>query len=121
MFSFGRRQRTGQRRIGVSVNQDRDGSFYLEYRLQRFQHPAGHGAVATAMDSEIVRRLPHAKLLKEDARHLRIEMLSGMNDNLVQVRVIGQCTTDRSRLDELRAGTQNGDDLRAAHRVDWHD
>ena len=48
-------------------------------------------------------------------------MLPGMNDNLVQVWLIGQCTTDRSRLDELRPGTQNGGDLRAAHRVDWLD
>ena len=44
-------------------------------------------------------------------RHVRIEMLAGMNDDFVHPSIGGNGAADYSCLDELRMGTYDGDDF----------
>lgn len=78
---FGRGQGTGEGGIGIAIDQDPVGPFVQDARLDGLQHPPGHGAVVEVGDAEVVMRLRDVELLKEDVRHIGIEVLTRVDDD----------------------------------------
>ena len=68
--------------------------------FELFQHSAGHRAMPDAIDVEIVRRRGNIQLVEENIRHIRIEMLPGVNQDLADM-LRCESVADRCGLDEL--------------------
>jgi hypothetical protein len=49
------------------------------------------------------------ELIEKNIRHVRIEVLTGMDYHLFEAVGFANCATDGSRLDELRPGTDHGE------------
>ena len=113
-LQLGSRQRPGQRGVGVAVHQHPIGLFLLNQRFDVLQHAPGHRAVAKAGNAKIMMRLGDVQLLEEDVRHIGIEMLPGMNDDLFDVIARLDGTADGGGLNELRTGAEDGEDF---HRL----
>ena len=61
-----RRERRGERRVGVAVGQHEVRAALDHRRLERFQHARGLAAVRTGADAEVEVRLRDAELREED-------------------------------------------------------
>src|ERR1700722_8039439 len=63
------------------------------------------------MDIEIVLRRRYIQFIEEYVGHARIEVLAGMHHPLRQSIGFPDRPADRSRLDELRKGTDDGENF----------
>src|SRR3546814_20912266 len=60
-------------------------------------------------DAEVMVRGGNTQFLEEDVRHVGVEMLPGVKHDLGNLVVARQGPADGCRLDELRAGANDGD------------
>jgi hypothetical protein len=79
-----------------------------EVRLEGGQHARRLLSVGTGAHTEVLVRLANAEVLEEDRRHLRIVMLSRMDDADRDAAAVG-LSQDRGDLDEVRP--RSGDEL----------
>ncbi len=105
---LGRRQRAGERGVGVAVDQHPVGLFLLDEPLDVFEHAPGHGTVVQAGDVQFMMRARDVELLEENVRHIGIEVLARVDDDFLDVVARLDGPTNGCGLDELRAGTKNG-------------
>ena len=63
------------------------------------------------MNVKVIRGFRQLHLLKEELRHVVVEMLAGMHDDFLNVRILRQCAGNHGRFDELRSGSENSDDF----------
>lgn len=110
-------ERPGEGRVGVAVDEYPVGLFLLDERFDAFEHAAGHGAMSEAGDAEVMIRAGDIELVEEDIRHVGIEMLAGVDDDLPDVVVGTNGPTDRGGFDELRPGAKDGEDFHAQMAV----
>lgn len=120
-MQFDRRQGAGEGGVGIAMDQDPVRPFVQEARLDGLQHAPGHGAVVEAGDAQVVSRLGDVELLEEDVRHVGIEVLAGVDDDLVdRLALAGRLhlgimgadgAADGCGLDELGAGADDGQKL----------
>ena len=73
---------TGQRRVGVSVNDDLLGFDRYENRVERLDHSAGLLSVRSGSNSKVVIRIGNLKFREKHRRHIRIVVLTRMDDDL---------------------------------------
>jgi len=67
--------------------------------------------MATAVNVEMIVGLPHSQLRKEDLRHVGVEMLSRVHDDLPESIADRDGSGYGAGLDELRACAENGKDF----------
>ena len=73
---------TGQRRVGVSVNHDLLGFDRHENRVERLDHSAGLLSVRSGSNSKVVIRIGNLEFREKHRRHIRIVVLTRMDDDL---------------------------------------
>ena len=71
------------------------------------QHAPGHLAVCAACNPQVDCRCWHAQLGEKHVGHIRIAVLSGMDDDFAQGTANSNRTTERRRLDELGSRPDN--------------
>ena len=108
-MELGRRQRAGQGRVRVAVDDDGVGRLLLEHALDRRQHGARLGAVEAAADPEVIVGHWEGELLEEDVRHPRVVVLPSVDEDLFVV--LAELVTQRARLDELGPRAEDGGEL----------
>jgi hypothetical protein len=67
--------------------------------------------MAAAIDIKPMLRFRNVQFLEKHIRHVGVKMLAGVDHDLVKATGFTDGTADRSRLDELRAGADDGDNL----------
>ena len=97
-----RSQRARCRRVGVAVDKNRPRLLGQHDLLELLEHTARHGALAETVDAEIVGRRRDRELGEEQSRHRIVEMLPGVDKDLVQAGG-SQGAAHRRSLDKLRA------------------
>ena len=92
--------------VGVTVNEDEIGSLLSQHVSDSCCHPIGIGG----LEFQPVARLRQAELLEEHVREPAVVVLTRVNDDLVESHPL-ECNGERRRLHELRAISDDGDDL----------
>ena len=110
-MQLGRRQRPGQRGVGVALHQHPIGLFLLNQRFDLLQHTPGHRAVAEAGDAEVVVRARDVHLLKEHIGHVGIKMLASVDNDFLNTIACFDGSADGGSLDELRSRAEDGEDF----------
>jgi len=97
-----RRERAGERRVRVAVDEHpvRPGVLLQDRPLHGVEHRATFPAMAATTDAEVPHGCRDAKFLKEHVRHAGAVVLAGVDDPLGHA-CLGQRTADHRRLDEL--------------------
>jgi hypothetical protein len=80
-----RSQRTSKRGIGIAVDQHPVRLLLLDQCFDTLEHATGHGAMAQAVNTEVVVRARDVKLFEENIGHPLVEMLAGVNDDFVDI------------------------------------
>src|SRR5436305_5260718 len=111
----GRRHSTVERRISSTEHEDESGADIDDRLYDAGEHPAGHLAMAAAMNPEVDAWRCDAKFVEEDFRHLGVEMLPGMQHDLLDIAALSNRARDRCRLDELWSGADHAQNAVAAH------
>ena len=109
-------QRTGEGRVGVSVDEHPRRADLARNSLEAGHHGAGLRAMRARTDSQVDVRLGYAELTEEDLRHVVVVVLAGVDEHLLVAPPDG--AADRSRLDELRTCADDGYDLHATP-ISW--
>ena len=109
-LELGRRQRGGDGGIGIAENDHPRRALGHQDLLNLVQHGTRLAPMGSGADLEIAIRPGDIEFTKEDLGHLVIIMLTGMNDVFLNAGR-PQGATHRPRLDELRACTDDSEDL----------
>jgi hypothetical protein len=99
------RERTGERGVGVAVDQDQLGRELLEQRRECREHAGGLLGVRAAMDVQLAVRGRDAELVEEDPAELVVVVLTCVDQNLVGQ--LAELARDRGGLHELRPISDN--------------
>ena len=110
-LEFGGRERAGERRVRVPVDEHDVRPFAPHHRLEPREHRPGLRAVQSAPHAQVVIRLGEAELLEEHGGHPVIVMLPRVHEYLVEA--VAQRLTQRCGLDELRTGSDDGQEAHA--------
>ena len=97
--------------IGIAVDDHPVRLFRKQHRLDRDQHSPGHLAMAAAIDIELVRRRRNIQFPEKHVRHVVVEVLTGMDHHFLETVGVTDGAAYCSCLDELRARTDNGENL----------
>lgn len=108
---LGRSQRTGERGVGVAIDQHPIGLFLLNQRFDTFEHAPGHRTMAEASDAKVVVRARDVELIKENVRHVGVEVLASVDDDLLNTIACFDGSADGGSLDELRPRAEDGEDF----------
>ena len=100
--SFAAARARGERRVGVAVDQHDVGLRRHDRFFERYDHPASHRTMTATVDAEMLVGLRDIQLLEEDVGHVAVEMLTGVNEHLADVRARAQGARHWRGLDELR-------------------
>lgn len=76
-------QRAGQCRVCVAIHKNPIGFFVENDAFDAFQHTGCHLPVGSAMDVQLKTRLWYAQLVKENAGHVRVEVLAGVEKHFL--------------------------------------
>ena len=117
---LGRRQRAGERGIGVAVDHQLVGLRFQEDRFDLLEHASGLRAVAAGTDAELIPGFGNAELLEEDIGHVLVIVLASVDEDFLAAGHLAQQARDDGRLDELGACADDGDDFHdvpASHRL----
>ena len=106
--ALGGGERTGERRVGVAVDEHHVGLELGQYRLQRSQHPRGLLGVRARAGAQLAIRRGNAELVEEDLRQLVVVVLARVHDQLLVV--LAQEPRHRGGLYELRAVADDRED-----------
>ena len=112
---LGRSQGTGQRAVGVTVDNDDIGLLVDVELFQGLQHAAGHGAVPAGRDVQVEGRRRHAQFFKEHIGHVLVVVLASVHDGVLDVRILFQGLTDNGGLHELGSCADNREDACLGH------
>ena len=82
------RQRSRECRVRVAIDQHPVGLLAHQDLLDAFHHPAGERAVRQTVDSQLVGGFRNPHLLEEKLRHIAVEVLPGMDYNLLYAIVL---------------------------------
>jgi len=104
----GGRERAGERRVGVAVDERGVRLDLVDQRLERREHPRRLRRVAAAGDVQLDVRSGEAELLEEDARKRVVVVLAGVDEDLLVAGA--QRSGDRGGLHELRPVADDGQD-----------
>jgi len=74
--------------VGVAIHQHAVGLLCHQHFLDALHHAARERAVGKRVDVEVVVGLAQPHLLEEELRHVAVEMLSRVDDNLLKVIVL---------------------------------
>jgi hypothetical protein len=109
---LGCRQASGERGVGVTVDEDDVGLLLEKDLLDALQGHRRLLAMRAGADLQVVLGVLDAQLAEEDPAHAVVVVLPRVHDDLV--RVDGrQGAAHRRHLDELRPGADDGEDLHA--------
>ena len=81
---LGRRQRPGEGRVGVAVDERERGLELGQHGLQRRQDARRLGGVRAGSGAQLAGGARHVELLEEDPRELVVVVLAGVDDQLVE-------------------------------------
>ena len=84
MPSFDGGECTGQRRVDVSRDDQRQRTHVVENLLDALECPASLGPVASRPDVQLVVGRADPQLAQEDLRHLGVVMLAGVDDQMIE-------------------------------------
>ncbi len=93
--------RAGERRIDVAGDNDPIGRLVDAQRLIGDHHGRGLLRVAAAAGAEIVVRLRQGKIAKEGVRHVRVVVLTGVNENRPAPALLAQRMPQRRHFHEI--------------------
>ena len=85
--------------VGIAIDQEAVRLLGEEDLFNPRQHGAGHPAMSPALNAQIIVRLRNAQLLKKDTGHIRVVVLSRVQQNLVVL--LAQNAGDYCRFDKL--------------------
>jgi hypothetical protein len=105
-IQLGGGHRAGERRIGVAIEQHGRRPLGEHHLLERDDHASGHRAMTTAVDPEPICWRRQVKFAEEQARHVVVEVLSGMDHHFSDAARLER-PAHRRRLDELRPGADD--------------
>ena len=106
------RERPGQGGVRVPVDNHCLRILRNEDVFHSFEHAAGHFAVQTAMNVQKIARRTYAELCKKYIGHVRVEVLPGVNNHLLELAFLQQLPGQGERLDKLRPCAQHRHDPR---------
>src|SRR6185437_2297816 len=102
--------------IHVAVHQHPVGLEVETGPLEALHHRRGLFRVTCGPDLEIDRGRGDLELLEEAVGHERVVMLAGVHDEMLHTLPLAEGMGDGRELDEIRAGTDDGDD---SHPTPW--
>lgn len=109
-----RRQRSGQRAVGIAVHQRPIRFFLKQHALNHLDHPPGVLAMRAAADAEVIVGARDVEFIEEHVAHIGVVMLAGMHQHLAHRRaMLAERPRHHGGLDELRAGTHDSGDFQA--------
>ena len=110
-MDLGSGHRAGQGGIGVAVQEDTVEAVRLQHLFDALDHAGRLDPMAPGADAQVVIRLRNAQFVEEDLGHVRIVMLSRMEDPLLDLmgELIPHGAGDRGRLDDLRPRPDDGE------------
>jgi hypothetical protein len=108
---FGCRQRAGKRGVGVTVQQHGVRLLGHQHLFDAGQLRARHRAVRAAAHAEVPDGRGNAELAEEHLGHVVVEVLAGVQQALVHARLSRERCAHGRGLDELRTGTDDGDQV----------
>jgi hypothetical protein len=78
------RQRAGQRRVRVAVDEQHVGLLGGDQRLERRQHPRRLRGVGSAAEVEMMVGTRELELVEEDSRELVVVVLAGVDEHFAR-------------------------------------
>ena len=104
----------GEGGVGVAVDEGPVRLVLLEDLVHPGEHRAGLAAVGAGTDGEVHVRCRDPQVREEDVAHRGVVVLSGVDDDVLDVVPLRGGIRDRGELDELWARTHDGQDLHAS-------
>ena len=99
----------GEGRVRVPVDEHPVGALGEDGCLDAGEHPGGLLGMRARSSLQAVGGRREAELVEEDLRELGVVVLPGVDDNLLET-ALAERDRERSRLDELRAVADDGED-----------
>ncbi len=110
-----RRERPGDGRVGVAVDDHPVRVLALQDRVERGQDPPGLYAMGAGPDAQVYRGVGDAEAGEKHVGEVRVVMLTRVHDHMLVVGV-REGGGHRSQFDELGTGTDNAQDLHKLSR-----
>ena len=105
-----RHQRRGESGVHVAVHQHQVGAELGQDRLEPLHHGRRLLGVRARAHPEVVVGRGNPQVLEEEVRHVRVVVLTGVHDDVLEVATLGQLAIDRRELHEIGARPDDGED-----------